>query len=89
MLTRVARLDLAMAFLASHMALLLGRAWYLGDPWAIPLHRIQSGGLLIFALFMIIDPRSTPNSRTGQMLFAAAIAVLAHAFLFRLQVREG
>lgn len=71
------------------MALLLGRAWYLGDPWAIPLHRIQSGGLLIFALFMITNPRSTPNSRTGRMLFAAAIAVLAHAFLFRLQVWEG
>ena len=88
-LTRVARLDLAAAFLASHMLLLLLRAWYLGDPLAIPLHQIQSGGLLIFALFMITDPRSTPDSRIGRMLFAAAIAVLAHAFLFRWQLREG
>lgn len=88
-LTRVARLDLALMFLTSHMALLLARAWYLGDPLAIPLHQIQSGGLLIFALFMITDPRSTPDSRTGRILFATAIAVLAHVFLFRWQIREG
>jgi enediyne biosynthesis protein E5 len=88
-LTRVARLDLALGFLGSHLALLLARAWYLGDPWTIPLHQIQSGGLLIFALFMITDPRSTPDSRIGRMVFAALIAVVAHAFLFRWQVREG
>lgn len=88
-LTRVARLDLALTFLTSHMALLLARAWYLGDPLTIPLHQIQSGGLLIFALFMITDPRSTPDSRTGRILFATAIAVLAHVFLFRWQIREG
>ena len=88
-LTRVARLDLALTFLTSHMALLLARAWYLGDPLAIPLHQIQSGGLLIFALFMITDPRSTPDSRTGRILFATAIAVLAHVFLFHWQIREG
>lgn len=88
-LTRVARVDLAVTFLASHMGLLLMRAWYLGDPLAIPLHQIQSGGLLIFSLFMITDPRSTPDSRAGRMVFAAAVAVLAHLFLFRWQVREG
>lgn len=88
-LTRVARLDLAATFLVTHFGLLLFRAWYLGDPLTIPLHQIQSGGLLIFSMFMITDPRSTPDSRTGRMLFAAAIAVLAHAFLFRWQVREG
>ncbi len=88
-LTRVARVDIAIAFLAGFLALLLCRAWYLGDPWSIPLHQMQSGGLLIFALFMITDPRSTPNSRTGRLIFAAAIAIVAHALLFRWQVREG
>jgi Na+-transporting NADH:ubiquinone oxidoreductase subunit NqrB len=88
-LTRAARVDLAATFLATHFALLLARAWYLRDPLTIPLHQIQSGGLLIFSMFMITDPRSTPDSRTGRMLFALAIAVVAHAFLFRWQIREG
>jgi Na+-transporting NADH:ubiquinone oxidoreductase subunit NqrB len=88
-LTRVARVDLAAMFLATYFGLLLAKAWSFGDPLTIPLHQIQSGGLLIFSMFMITDPRSTPDSRTGRMLFAAAIAVIAHAFLFRWQVREG
>jgi len=88
-LTRVARLDIAIAFLTGFLTLLLCRAWYLGDPWAIPLHQMQSGGLLIFALFMLTDPRSTPDSRTGRLIFATAIAVVAHALLFRWQIREG
>jgi Na+-translocating ferredoxin:NAD+ oxidoreductase RnfD subunit len=71
------------------MLLLLSRAWYLGDPLAIPLHQIQSGSLLIFALFMITDPRSTPDSRVGRLIFAAGVAVLAHLFLFRWQIREN
>ena len=88
-LTRVARLDIALAFLASHAALLLLRAWTLGDPPAIPLHQMQSGSLVIFALFMLTDPRSTPDSRAGRLLFAPAVAVAAHLLLFHAQIREG
>jgi Na+-translocating ferredoxin:NAD+ oxidoreductase RnfD subunit len=54
----------------------------LGDPWAIPLHQIQSGALLIFTFFMITDPRSTPNSRSGRIVFALAIAALGHWLMF-------
>jgi Na+-translocating ferredoxin:NAD+ oxidoreductase RnfD subunit len=88
-LSRVARLDIACAFLGSHAALLLFRAWQLGDPLAIPLHQVQSGALLIFALFMLTDPRSTPDSRTGRLVFGAATAGIAHILLFRFQIREG
>lgn len=88
-LSRVARLDIALAFLATHTGLLLARAWTLGDPLAIPLHQVQSGSILIFSLFMITDPRSTPDSRAGRLLFGAAVAVVAHWLLFRWQVREG
>lgn len=88
-LSRVARLDISLAFLATHTALLLARAWTLGDPLAIPLHQLQSGSILIFSLFMITDPRSTPDSRAGRVLFGAAVAVAAHWLLFRWQVREG
>jgi Na+-translocating ferredoxin:NAD+ oxidoreductase RnfD subunit len=88
-LSRVARLDIACAFLCAHAALLLFRAWSLGDPLAIPLHQVQSGALLIFALFMLTDPRSTPDSRTGRLVFGAVTAGIAHILLFRFQIREG
>ena len=72
-----------------HAALLLFRAWSLGDPLEIPLQaQMQSGALLIFGLFMLTDPRSTPDSRTGRLLFGMAVALVAHLLLFRYQIRE-
>ena len=88
-LTRVARLDIALVFLGCRAAFLTGRAWSLGDPWVIPLHQMQSGGLLIFALFMLTDPRSTPDSRIGRAVFAAAVAALAHYLFFQWQIRDA
>ena len=64
------RSDIALFFLGSHAALLVARAVWLGDPLAIPLHQLQSGSLLIFAFFMISDPRTAPDSRLGRLLFA-------------------
>lgn len=87
--TRSSRLDTAAGFLLCFGGLLLWRAWSLGDPWAIPLHQLQSGSLLLFAFFMVTDPRSTPDSRAGRMLFVAAVAALAYHLLFAWQVRPG
>ena len=70
------RSDMAIFFLACHGALLLARAWWLGDPLAIPLHQLQSGSLLIFAFFMISDPRTSPDSRLGRFIFALSVALL-------------
>ena len=83
------RADIALFFLASHFALLLARAYWLGDPLAIPLHQIESGSLLIFAFFMISDPRTTPDSRAGRLLFAVAVALLAHYLAFFMQMRPA
>jgi Na+-transporting NADH:ubiquinone oxidoreductase subunit NqrB len=83
------RSDVALFFLGSHAALLLGRAFWLGDPLAIPLHQLQSGSLLIFAFFMISDPRTTPDSRLGRLVFALAVAVLAHYLAFFMQMRPA
>ncbi len=71
---RAARADVTLSFLAAYVGLVLGRALWLGDPIAIPLHRLQSGALLIFAFFMISDPRTTPDSRAGRVIFAALVA---------------
>jgi len=81
--------DIALFFLATHGALLIARALWLGDPLEIPLHQLQSGSLLIFAFFMISDPRTSPDSRLGRFLFALAVALLAHRFAFFWQMRPA
>jgi Na+-transporting NADH:ubiquinone oxidoreductase subunit NqrB len=83
------RADVALFFLASHAALLIARALWLGDPLAIPLHQLESGSLLIFAFFMISDPRTTPDARLARFLFALAVALLAHYLAFFLQMRPA
>jgi Na+-translocating ferredoxin:NAD+ oxidoreductase RnfD subunit len=83
------RADIAIFFLASHAALLGARALWLGDPVAIPLHQMQSGSLLIFAFFMISDPRTSPNSRLGRLAFAFAVAATAHYLAFFVQMRPA
>ncbi len=83
------RSDVAIVFLASHAALLFARALWLGDPLAIPLHQLQSGSLLIFAFFMISDPRTTPDSRTGRFIFAVSVAAFAHYLAFFMQMRPA
>jgi len=83
------RSDMALFFLGSHAALLFARAWWLGDPLAIPLHQLQSGSLLIFAFFMISDPRTSPDARLGRFLFAASVAVLGHYMAFFMQMRPA
>ena len=75
--TRAARADVTLAFLAFYVGLLFARAVWLGDPLTIPLYQIESGALLIFAFFMISDPKTTPDSRAGRMVFALIVALAA------------
>ena len=71
---RAARSDVTYAFLLAYVGILFGRAFWLGDPWAIPLKQLQSGSFLLFAFYMISDPKTTPDSRTGRILFAILVA---------------
>lgn len=71
---RAARSDVSYAFLISYAGILVGRAFWLGDPWAIPLKQLQSGALLLFTFYMISDPKTTPDSRAGRILFAILVA---------------
>lgn len=72
---RAARSDVTYAFLAAYGSVLLGRALWLGQPLAIPLHQASSGAFLIFTFFMISDPKTTPDSRAGRILFACLVAL--------------
>jgi enediyne biosynthesis protein E5 len=86
---RASRSDVTYAFIVFYCALLFGRSWYLGEPFAIPLHRLQGGALLLFTFFMISDPKTTPDSRAGRVLFAALVAFGAWYVQFRLFRTNG
>ena len=86
---RAARADVTYAFIAFYAALVFGRSIYLGEPLTMPLHRLESGALLLFTFFMISDPKTTPDSRAGRLLFAALVAFGAWYVQFRLFRTNG
>ena len=53
------------------------------------MHRLESGGFLLFSFFMISDPKTTPDSRAGRILFAALVAATAWYVQFRLFRTNG
>lgn len=75
--TRAARADVTLAFLGCYIGLLVARALWLGDPLTIPLHQLESGALLIFAFFMLSDPKTTPDAREGRIAYAFGVALMA------------
>ena len=86
---RAARSDVTYAFLISFAALQFGRAAWTLQRWQVPLHRLESGALLLFAFFMISDPKTTPNSRAGRILFACLVTALAGFIQFGLYRTNG
>jgi Na+-transporting NADH:ubiquinone oxidoreductase subunit NqrB len=82
--TRARRLDVTAAFLLSYAGLLLSRSLWLNEPLAIPLHRLENGALLLFAFFMISDPKTTPDSRAGRIIFGILVAIGAAYVQFKL-----
>ena len=81
-LTRAKRAETTIAFLLFYSALLFGRALWLGDPVSIPVHQLQNGALLIFAFFMISDPKTTPDAAFGRIVYAAIVAAIAFTIQF-------
>lgn len=81
-LTRARRAETTIAFIIIYAAMLFGRAIWLDDPFSIPMHQIQNGALLIFAFFMISDPKTTPNTAFGRVLYAAIVASVAYTIQF-------
>lgn len=86
---RAARSDVTYAFLVSFAAMQFGRAAWAMQRWGVPLHRLESGALLLFAFFMISDPKTTPNSRAGRILFACLVTALAGFIQFGLYRTNG
>jgi len=86
---RAARSDVTFAFLGAYVGVLMARAWWLGDPLSIPLHTVQNGAILLFAFFMISDPKTTPHARAGRIAFGTLIALGALFVQFGLYEQNG
>lgn len=88
-LTRAHRAETTLSFIAAYAGLLFVRTLWLGDPPAIWLHHLQNGALLIFAFFMISDPKTAPDSRAGRVAFGTLVASVALAIQFVLYQPNG
>ena len=81
-LSRAKRAETTIAFIVFYAALVFGRAVWLDEPFSIALHQLQNGALLIFAFFMISDPKTTPNTSLGRVLYAALVVSVAGTIQF-------
>ena len=86
---RASRLDVPLIFLGVFAALIFARALWLGDPLSIPINRLQNGALVLFAFFMISDPKTTPDSFRLRAVFAAGTAALSYVFIHHFHRADG
>lgn len=74
------RLPLILAWLVGFVVQGLVRSWYFGIPWNVPLVPMTSAAFILFTLYMIPDPATTPINTLKQIIFGLAVA-LAYAIL--------
>jgi len=82
-LKKVGRWDTTVCFLCFYALLEAIRNFTLGWTWDVFGHRLTSGSLLLFALFMLTDPRSIPDARASRLIWAGCVAGLT--FILRNQ----
>lgn len=75
-LKRVGRWETSVVFLMAYTGLEAIRNAWLGWGWDVLQHHLMSGSLLLFALFMLTDPRSIPNATFSRIIWSVVIAVL-------------
>ncbi|WP_041596461.1 RnfABCDGE type electron transport complex subunit D [Halothece sp. PCC 7418] len=75
-LSWLGRWETTAVFLLVYSVGILARNTFLGLETDIFWHELNSGSLLLFAFFMLSDPRSIPDAKWGRMIWASAIALL-------------
>jgi Na+-transporting NADH:ubiquinone oxidoreductase subunit NqrB len=88
-LKKVGRWDTSVIFLLTYASLELIRNYWLG--WSVDVlqHHLMNGSLLIFALFMITDPRSIPNAQTSRIVWSICLAILAFLLEHKLYLKTS
>lgn len=79
-LKQVGRWETSAIFFLTYSSLEMIRNLYLGWTWDVLLHNLMSGSLLLFALFMLTDPRSIPNAKNARIIWSITIACLTFFF---------
>lgn len=86
MILRVGRLDTTMAFLGSFALLSFAyNIFYLGWEAEVWMHKMSNGTLLLFAFFMITDPRTTPNHSKARAIWGIMLGLclfIASSFMY-------
>ena len=76
--TKVQKLDVSIAFLATYILLLFTRQiLYLGWPLDFFIQSITTGSLLLFSFFMISDPKTAPDHKTARIIWAMLIGAMS------------
>ena len=76
-LKRVGRWETTAVFLLTYGGLEAMRDRWLGWSWDVIQHQLMTGRLLVFAFFMLTDPRSIPNAKISRIIWSLTIAILA------------
>lgn len=76
-LQKVGRWDTSAIFLLTYSLLFISRNLWLGWTWDVLYHQLSSGSLLLFAFFMITDPRSIPNARISRIIWSIVLALVS------------
>ena len=66
------RLTLVLTWLVAFIIQGQLRSWYFGTSWIVPLTPMTSAAFMVFTLYMIPDPATTPVKPLRQALFAIA-----------------
>src|SRR5581483_9785373 len=70
------RLPLCLAWIGGFVAQGLLRSWFYGNPWFVPLVPMTSAAFIVFTLYMIPDPATTPLKRSHQLIFGSSVALV-------------
>jgi hypothetical protein len=68
------RLPLCLAWLAGFVAQASARSFMFGIPWIVPLMPMTSAAFVLFTLYMLPDPATTPLDRKQQICFGLVVA---------------
>ncbi len=86
-LSKVDRLETGFIFFGVLMLLEFLRQYvYLGWPIDFWLHRISNGSILVYALFMITDPKTTPNHKNARIIWSIILALITFILGYKMQL---
>jgi Na+-translocating ferredoxin:NAD+ oxidoreductase RnfD subunit len=70
------RLPLCLAWLVAFVVQGVFRAWLAGNDWFVPLMPMSSAAFILFTLYMVPDPATTPIATGRQVLFGASVVIV-------------